>query len=106
MCIQTLFRESKSQCEETLQKSRNGAFLGVHGQGERGRGGPRTLQGARHDTDKRASPMLKTLRRMKARWLPRTITNCILADLTPDLTFYDEQKTKKQAGAFQRERKP
>lgn len=57
MYSDTIQREQEL-AERRLTKSRNGAFLpGVHGQGERGRGGPRTLQGARHDTDKRASPM-------------------------------------------------
>ena len=65
LCIQTLFSERpRASRKETYKRVEMGLPLGVHSQGERGRGGPRTLQGARHDTDECASPM--TLRRMKA----------------------------------------
>ena len=37
--------------------------------------------------------------------LPGTNTECFPADLTSELTFHDEQKTKKQTRAFQRKRK-
>ena len=63
LCIQTLFSERpRAGRKETYARVEMGLSLGVDSQGERGRGGPRTVQGARHDTD--GCARLMTLRRM------------------------------------------